>query len=473
MRLLARILMAAFAAVMLAVPSVAQEAKGDWEGALQVNPTIKLRLAVHIVAEPDGKFAGTMDSIDQGAFGIPIATVVQADGALSFDVPAVGGRYEAKWDPGTKGWAGTWRQGGMGLPLVFVARTPAPPPPPLPATWNIPADQAIAGLIETRIAARPGEGIVIGVIDAAGQRIVARGPAGAKPFDGGTLFEIGSMSKIFTSLLLADMTLRGEVSLDDPAAKYLPAGAHLPERGGKQITLRDLATHSSGLPRLPDNMPAGNPANPYADYTEAMLLDFLGRYQLTRDIGSKFEYSNLGVGLLGYLLARRGGTSYEALLKQRILLPLGMKDTAITLSADQKARFAQGHDSMMQPASAWDLPTLAGAGAIRSTAKDMLTFLSAAIGIRQTPLAPAFALMLAQRRPGVAPNVDTGLGWMVAKSPRGDIIFHDGGTGGFRTSIAFDPAKRRGAIVLTNAAREPSSNDLAIHMLIGNPVAAP
>jgi len=461
------------AALWLAVSAAAQEAKGDWEGALQVNPTVKLRLAIHINAGADGKLAGTMDSIDQGAFGIPLAAVTQETGAFSFDVPAVTGRYEARWDAGSRSWTGTWHQSGMSLPLVLAAHAPTAAPPPLPATWDIPADPAIAAQIDTRIAVRPGEGIVIGVIDPAGRRIVARGPAGAKPFNGDTMFEIGSMSKVFTSLLLADMVVRGEVSLDDPAAKYLPAGARLPERGGKQITLRDLATHSSGLPRLPDNMPFGNPANPYADYTEAMLLDFLGRYQLTRDIGSKYEYSNLGVGLLGYLLARRAGTSYEVLLKQRILDPLGMKDTAIALSADQKARFAQGHDAMMQPAMAWDLPTLAGAGGIRSTASDMLIFLRAAIGIRQTPLARAFALMLAQRRPDVAPGVDSGLAWMVAKSPRGEIIFHDGGTGGFRTSMAFDPAKHRGVVVLTNAAREPSSNDLAIHLLIGAPVAAP
>ena len=473
MRQLQRIVAVMFAALLFAASAAAQEAKGDWEGTLQVNPTIKLRLAVHIVAGADGKLAGTMDSIDQGAFGIPLAAVAQGESALSFDVPAVAGRYEAKWDASAKGWAGTWHQSGMSWPLLFTPHAPTPPPPPLPVTWEIPKDEAIAALIDTRIAARPGEGIVIGVIDPAGRRIVGRGPAGAKPFDNDTIFEIGSMSKVFTSLLLADMAVRGEVSLDDPAAKYLPTGAHLPERGGRQITLRDLATHSSGLPRLPDNMPFGNPANPYADYTEAMLLDFLGRYQLTRDIGSKYEYSNLGVGLLGYLLARRAGTSYEILLKQRILGPLGMADTAITLTAAQKARFAQGHDATMQPALAWDLPSLAGAGAIRSTARDMLTFLEAVIGLRRTPLGQAFMVMLAERRPGVAPKVQTGLAWMVAGTPRGEIIFHDGGTGGFRTTMAFDPAKRRGVIVLTNAAREPSSNDLAIHLLIGSPVAAP
>lgn len=125
------------------------------------------------------------------------------------------------------------------------------------------------------------------------------------------------MSKIFTALILADMVAKGEVSLDDPAEKYLPAGAKIPERNGRKITLRDLAHHRSSLPRLPDNMPFGNPADPYSDYSEKMLLDYLGRHQLTRDIGSQFEYSNLGFGLLGYLLGRGGHSDYETLLARR------------------------------------------------------------------------------------------------------------------------------------------------------------
>jgi CubicO group peptidase (beta-lactamase class C family) len=471
MRLTA-ILTALFALLFLAAPAAAQDAKGDWQGTLQPAPTAKLRLALHI-AGADGTLTGTMDSIDQGAFGIPLAAIVQTADRLSFTVPAVGGTYAGQWNAEAKEWRGTWSQAGMSWPLVFAPHAPTAPPPPPPENWDIPADPVIAALIDARIADRPGEGIVIGVIEPAGRRIVARGPAGGTAFNGKTVFEIGSMSKVFTSLLLADMIGRGEVALDDPAAKYLPAGAHMPERGGKQITLRDLATHSSGLPRLADNMPFGNPANPYADYTEQMMLDFLGRYQLPRDIGSKFEYSNLGVGLLGYLLARRAGMDYETLLKQRVLIPLGMADTAITLSADQKARFAQGYDATMRPAAAWDLPTLAGAGAIRSTGEDMLAFLSAAMGTRQTSLAPAFQRMLAQRWPGPGTGVDIGLAWMVAKAPRGEVVFHDGGTGGFRTTMAYDPAKKRGVIVLTNAAREPSSNDLAIHLLLGTAVTPP
>lgn len=471
MRRLATLMLALL--TLIAAPAFAQVAKGEWEGTLEVAPGAKLRIAVHIAPGSDGKLQGTLDSIDQGAFGIPLADVSETGGKLSFSVPAVAGTYEGRWDDSAKAWKGGWSQGGASLPLVLRPGKPVlqAAAVSLPANWVLPNDAAIASLIDTRIANRPGEGIVIGVIDESGARIVARGPAGARAFDRDTLFEIGSMTKVFTSLLLADMVRRGEVSLDDPAAKYLPAGATMPKRGGKQITLRDLATHRSGLPRLPTNMPFGDMSNPYADYTEAMLIDFLRGYTLTRDIGSQYEYSNLGAGLLGYLLSQRVGMDYEVLVKQRILIPLGMHDTMIALGVSQKSRFAQGYDAAMQPVRAWDLPTLAGAGALRSTASDMLIFLAAASGLKPTPLAPAFALMLAERLPGPQQQVDTGLAWMVVKSPTGEIVFHDGGTAGFRTIMAFDPAKKRGVVVMTNAAAEPSSNDLALHLLIGLPPA--
>jgi CubicO group peptidase (beta-lactamase class C family) len=340
----------------------------------------------------------------------------------------------------------------------------------LPANWSIPVDSTIAQLIDTRIAARKGEGIVVGVLDPSGRRVIARGPAGRQQFDGRTLFEIGSLTKLFTATILADMAAKGEVALDDPAAKYLPAGAKMPERGGRKITLRDLATHTSGLPRLPDNMPYGNPDDPYADYGEPQLLDFLARYQLPRDIGSNFEYSNLGFGLLGYLLARAAHTDFATLIAQRITKPLDMRDTTIVLSPDQQARFAQGHDAFMRQAHPWTLPTLAGAGAIRSTANDMLKFLAAAID-RRSPIAPAMALALADRRPMDAPGSEIGLGWIVSKPGGGDeVLFHNGGTGGFRTAIAIDRGKHRAVVVLTNAAIEPSSDDLATHLLIGTPL---
>lgn len=465
-------LIAACSALTLAAPATAQDIKGDWLGALEVSPTAKLRIVVH-VTEVEGKLSGTLDSIDQGAFGIPLADVLHAGLDFSFTVPAVGGRYAGKWDAASKHWVGNWTQGPSTLPLNFESAPPAKARAPLPTRWDMPSDAAISSLIGARIADRPGAGMVVGVLDGSRRSLVAAGPAKGPAFDGNTLFEIGSISKVFTSLLLANMALRGEVSLDDPVSKYLPAGARMPERNGKQISFRDLAMHRSGLPRLPDNMKPANPLNPYADYSEAQLLDFLARHQLTRDIGSQFEYSNFGAGLLGYALARRAGTTYEALLKRRILIPLGMKDTAITLSAAQKRRFAPGFDATMQPTPAWDLPTLAGAGAIRSSANDMLAFLGAAMGIRKTPLDKAFALMLAERGSGPSATTQMGLGWIVARGPHGELVLHDGGTGGFRSSLAYDPAKRRGVLVLANTAREPSATDISQHVLIGAPVAAP
>ena len=177
-------------------------------------------------------------------------------------------------------------------------------------------------------------GIVVGVIEPAGRRVIAHGnlaKGDPRTLDGDTIFEIGSISKVFTSLVLADMVSRKEVTLDDPAAKYLPEHVRMPERSGKPITLLDLATHSSGLPNVPSNMTRKDPANPYADYSVDDLYEFLSGYTLPRDPGSEVEYSNLGAGLLGHILACRAGTDYESLVRSRITRPLGMPDTGITL----------------------------------------------------------------------------------------------------------------------------------------------
>ena len=201
---------------------------------------------------------------------------------------------------------------------------------------SVPTDPEIRQILVDRIDKdRQSVGIVIGVIEPAGRRVVAYGnldEGDKRPLDGDTIFEIGSVTKVFTSLLLADMVQRGEVALTDPVARYLPSQVKMPERGGRQITLQDLATHTSGLPRLPSNLNPKDPANPYADYSVDQLYQFLSGYQLTRDIGSQSEYSNLGGGLLGHVLARRAGMDYEALVKSRICEPLGMKSTGITLT---------------------------------------------------------------------------------------------------------------------------------------------
>jgi len=333
-----------------------------------------------------------------------------------------------------------------------------------------PPDSEIRKILIERIDSfHQGVGIVVGVVDAHGRRIVAYGSldkGDARPLNGDTVFEIGSATKVFTSLLLADMVQRGEVALADPVAKYLPAEVKVPERNGRSITLLDLSTHTSGLPRMPSNFQPKDPANPYADYTVKQLYDFLSGYQLTRDIGSKFEYSNLGGGLLGQALAHRAGMDYESLVQARITGPLGMHSTAIALTPDMKARLAIGHNTNLEATSNWDLPALAGAGALRSTANDMLTFLAANLGYVKSPLAPAMASMLAVRRPtGVGGLGEIGLGWLVAKSSENEIVWHNGGTGGYRSFVGFEPKTGAGVVVLSNTFTTAGVDDIGMHLL--------
>jgi CubicO group peptidase (beta-lactamase class C family) len=282
-------------------------------------------------------------------------------------------------------------------------------------------------------------GIVVGVIEPTGRRVVAYGNLAngdPRPLDGDTIFEIGSVTKVFTSLLLADMVNRKEVALNDPAAKYLPENVKMPERSGKSITLLDLSTHSSGLPPLPSNIKPKYLRNPYADYSVHDLYQFLSGYTLPRNPGSEFEYSNLGGGLLGHLLTYRAGTDYESLIGTRITRPLGMPDTGITLSSSMKQRMATGHTAMLAPVANWDLPTLAGAGALRSSANDMLTFLEAFLGYKESPLAPAMKAMLEVRRP--AGQATIGLGWIIMSAHDREIAGHGGRTGGFCSTVGYD-----------------------------------
>jgi len=305
-------------------------------------------------------------------------------------------------------------------------------------------------------------GIVVGIIEPNGRRVVAYGhlaKGDPRTVDGNTIFEIGSVSKVFTSLLLADMVNRNQVTLDDPVAKYLPDDVTLPARSGKVITLLELSTHSSGLPPLPTNLKPKDPRNPYAGYTVDDLYQFLSGYTLPRDPGSEFEYSNLGAGLLGHVLACRAGTDYESLIRRRITQPLSMADTGITLSSSMEQRMATGHNAMLAPVANWDLPTLAGAGALRSSANDMLTFLEAFLGYRESPLAPAMRAMLDVRRP--MGKIEIGLAWFLL----GEGAWHGGGTGGFRSFLGCEPKAGIGVVVLSNAATPIGVDDIGSHLL--------
>jgi D-alanyl-D-alanine-carboxypeptidase/D-alanyl-D-alanine-endopeptidase len=332
-----------------------------------------------------------------------------------------------------------------------------------------PADSEIRQILVNRIDKdKQGVGIVVGVIDAKGRRIVSYGSlekGDKRPLDGDTLFEIGSITKVFTALLLADMVQRGEVKLDDPIAKYVPTTAKIPQRDGRQITLVDLATHTSGLPRMPANFRSKDPANPYIDYTDEQLYAFLSSYELIRDVGVKFEYSNLGFGLLGQGLARRAGADYETLVETRICEPLRMKDTRITLTPDMERRFAAGHSADLVTVSRWDIPSLAGAGALRSSANDLLNFLAATMGYTHTKLAPAMKAMLSVKRPTGQPFIESAMGWAIDTRGGGEIIWKNGGTGGYRTFIGYAPRTGVGVVALSNASTGAGADDIGLHLL--------
>ena len=229
---------------------------------------------------------------------------------------------------------------------------------------GLPPDSAVRALLVPRVAAFPdsgkhGTGIVIGLLDATGaRRIVAVG------VDSTRVFEIGSITKVFTTSALQDMVERGEVRLDDPVATFLPPSVRIPERNGRQITLLDLATQSSGLPRMPSNLTPRDSMNPYADYSVQQMYTFLSGHELTRDVGAEYEYSNLGVGLLGHALALKARTSYEDLVRRRILAPLGMRETAITLTSVLRAKLTPGHSAEGRARACFPRRGDAGGGAL-------------------------------------------------------------------------------------------------------------
>ncbi|HEY6829028.1 MAG TPA: serine hydrolase [Gemmatimonadaceae bacterium] len=332
------------------------------------------------------------------------------------------------------------------------------------AARRFPSDDEILRVIKQRVDEKRSAGIVVGILEDGRTRIVAYGdPGPGQPaLDGNTVFEIGSISKVFTATILAEMVQEGRVHLDDPAQKYLPASVHLPSRGDKQITLGSLSEQNSGLPRMPTNFHPADPANPYADYSVQQMYDFLSSYQLTRDPGQSFEYSNLGVGLLGHVLSLAAGKSYEDLARERIWAPLGMEHTAITFTPWMKAHLALGHDEQGNVVKNWDIAALAGAGAIRSTANDMLKFLEA--NLHPERGAVQRAMELAHQRRAPAGNMDIGLNWLRAHSTADTIVWHNGGTGGYRTFIGFQPSRKRGVVVLTNTGGT-GADDIGMHLL--------
>lgn len=443
----------------------ASKLDGVWLGELHAGPQT-LRIQLRLKAGAAGAQSCMLDSIDQKAFGIPCSNLTVKGNAVSFDVPAVLGKWSGDLSADGKTLTGTWMQSGA-LTLVMQRQATAieGPKAKVPAfDAAMPAvgvndlktvlDRDLAAALASGdLAPATGAGVTIGVVSHGERRILSYGMAKTD-----SVYEIGSVSKTFTALILAQMVQQGTVRLDEPVRELLPAGTVAKPASGGEITLLDLSDQHSGLPRMPDNFHPADPANPYADYDAKLLYAYIGQHGVALPPNATFLYSNLGVGLLGQALADRAHMSYADLLYEQVTGPLGMLDTGIVLKPEMKARFVEGHDGQHHPAHAWDLDALAGAGGIRSDAADMLTFIEAqlhpenlpksALASPQGKTLPAALAACHVIHAEVGPGMHIALNWL-RNDPTGSY-WHNGATGGYSSYVLFNPEKDFGVVVLSN-----------------------
>jgi D-alanyl-D-alanine-carboxypeptidase/D-alanyl-D-alanine-endopeptidase len=462
----------------------ASDINGIWLGNLQVRNE-SLRIQVTVRTDEAGMVYCALESLDQHAMTMGCENVQRAGADFSFDVPTINGHWHGTLSDKTL--TGTWSQ-GADLPLTFH-KIAAPERP-----REVVYDEALAAvdaagmqavldrdlkqsLKDGYLSPQTHAGLTIGVIRHGVRRLFSYGIA--KP---DSLYEIGSITKTFTGLILSQMILQGKVSLDEPIRKLLPPGT-VRRPQGPEIELVDLVTHQSGLPRLPDNFNPRDDANPYIDYTQSDLYAFMAKRGVGKPKNAAFLYSNLGFGLLGQGLANAAGTSYPLLLKVEITEPLGLRDTAIALSEEQRGRFLQGY-AAGQPVHSWEFDALAGCGAIRSSAGDMLTYLEIQL---HPDMLPAFAqatlngktlkkaLVQAQTKRSNLGEGTMAFAWM-SNSEFG--YRHNGGTAGFTSFAFFNPKEDYAAVVLLNLApntRGSIADRIGVHInqrFLGKPAIA-
>jgi CubicO group peptidase (beta-lactamase class C family) len=300
-------------------------------------------------------------------------------------------------------------------------------------------------------------GYVVGLVDESGGRIVSYGSAtreGGRPVDGDTVFQVGSVTKVFTSLLLAEMAGRGEVRLDDPIALYLPAGIETPR--ARNITLLHLSRHTAGFMSFADEFGTADLDEPMAAQSNETLFAFLDKHPMRSTAGAHHTYSSYGVALLGELLARRAGADFESAVRTRIFEPLGMVRSGFALTPELRAAHATGHTSRGNPRRFVEASGMLGSGALRSTANDLVRFVQAHLGLRATTLGDALRATQQTRADRQRPDLPMGLGWFYADYPGTRVVWHGGSAPGFRAYVGMDLQRKRGVIVLAN-----SDNDVA------------
>jgi serine-type D-Ala-D-Ala carboxypeptidase/endopeptidase len=330
------------------------------------------------------------------------------------------------------------------------------------------AAEDVRAAVEKRLVGdRTGACLAVAVVDRESvvREYVCADRDAKRAVDADTAFEIGSVTKTMTASLLAELIAQKKAALDDPLAGYLPPGTRVPDFKGEPIRLRHLVTHTSGLPALPSRMTMRDPSNPYASLTEAELLGSLGDATLAQAPGARFEYSNFASMLLSLAVARRAGTGFETLVKQRLFDPLGMSGAYIQ-KRPKGIRAAEGHLPNGQTTSAWDIPgDMAGVGGVRATLGDMVAYLQAQLGQKDAPIAAAIAATQAPLANEAGAQV--AMNWMLATVNGRSLRFHEGGTGGFSSLVGFDRERGRGVVLLCDTAWTSLGGlaDLGLHLM--------
>ena len=326
------------------------------------------------------------------------------------------------------------------------------------------ADDLAATLLDRVRAENHPTCVMVGVVGAPSRVIAAcNRDDGMAKLERDSVFELGTLSKVFAGLVLADMVQRGEVKLDDPAALYSPPGAKLPQRDGRQITLRHLVTHTASLPAMPPEVAPDEFLRRTLAGDGAPLYESLAKVELERPIGGDVVYSNLGFLWLSDALARRAGKRFDVLVEERVLRPLRMTSTRVKLTPELEKRRIDGHDRSYKPVPPLEFaPALSGATGWSSSMEDMLRLAEALAGRAPSPLDAAIAASL-QPLHNLNPATSLGYAWILTQRPQGRVAFHNGQTRGTYTGIAVSAATGAAAVVVADA--PAFFDDLVLHLV--------
>ena len=468
------------AAALAQSPPATQPAglAGDWSGSLPNLPP--KRIVIHVRRSEQGMRL-TMDVPALSVQGIPIEDFGREGARIRFAMPTASVSFEGELQPDGREIRGVFTDHDITQPLILDYTASDAPPPPLKVAsarqgWRTPSAQAIRELLKSDIAARQAVGLVVGVIGPDGRMVVSEGAADLTtraPIGPETPLYVESTAKTLTGLLLADMAERGEVRLDDPVDLYLPRGERLPQLGDRKITLADLATHTSGLPRGE----SGIAFEALNHYPAERMRHYLEGLQLSRAPGAAFEYSDIGTALLGEVLARRAGMDFQQLVRTRILQPLGLSRTTTRATGALSAAMPMEYDSSLQLRGrggpqfddAW-IPSFG----LYSSVDDMLKLLETQLGYRPNPLAAASARAREVRRPA-GPGADESLAWEVRRlGASGAEVYGGGGSSKTMTVyLAYRPDTRTGVVVYSNARTALDPVDIGLWVLTGRPVPPP